>query len=686
MAVEGKSSNIQSIETDTIFITAGVNPYPNLTTNILHDYESYTYQISVGAVSRKIYNDKSYTKDGLFGTDQRFLVIGESGYTGGSSSLQNAGIAGTAGSRVQTLGGIPEYFVNNLKLTINMPGSDGALSGNTGLVGGSFDVHEPYSLGQLFESLLAASQLAGYTHFINTPFVMKIDFHGHSIADKADQKIPEATRFIPMMFSNITFSANESGSNYTCTFVTANDSVMKSDFTNDIGANLTFFAPEKVNAVMANLALSMNQRQAGLKRDGKIAIEDEYIISVELENQGDNVTHTWSQMPKILQPDSNTGNPKYFDINDGDPKGNLASTNQGFNFIYHSTKDKMLSLLTVIDDVMCHTDLAQQSLKEVNNEGKTKWWTVEVRWEYKLGETYDTKRGEWPKTYYYTIKPFGIVADQIKDPSKSMEVGPETRKSIRRRYDYLFSGRNTDILNYDMNFNVLFFVANAPRGYDLIKENSERIIKDENKVVRPKIGSSDHALQVVPGSYSVKGDKDAFISVPGGGGWDSTEIQVARWANSKVNGVNNKGMPNLVQAALNLKIVGDTYYIPTGGLGDYDAQTMAWEGEEVRVFVGFKTINDGPPPGSGLPSQLSQQFHPFSGIYRVMRVEHEFTDGVYTTLLKMRKDLTLDPSIISAPIESISGFGVPTLIGDDYETKPEKLDNTIEGKKANGGT
>jgi hypothetical protein len=346
----------------------------------------------------------------------------------------------------------------------------------------------------------------------------------------------------------------------------------------------------------------------------------------------------------------------------------------------------MLSLLTVIDDVMCHTDLAQQSLKEVNNEGKTKWWTVEVRWEYKIGETYDTKRGEWPKTYYYTIKPFGIVADQIKDPSKSMEVGPETRKSIRRRYDYLFSGRNTDILNYDMNFNVLFFVANAPRGYDLIKENSERIIKDENKVVRPKVGSSDHALQVVPGSYSVKGDKDAFISVPGGGGWDSTEIQVARWANSKVNGVNNKGMPNLVQAALNLKIVGDTYYIPTGGLGDYDAQTMAWEGEEVRVFVGFKTINDGPPPGSGLPSQLSQQFHPFSGIYRIMRVEHEFTDGVYTTLLKMRKDLTLDPSIISAPIESISGIGVPTLIGDDYETKPEKLDNTIEGKKANGGT
>ena len=88
--------------------------------------------------------------------------------------------------------------------------------------------------------------------------------------------------------------------------------------------------------------------------------------------------------------------------------------------------------------------------------------------------------------------------------------------------------------------------------------------------------------------------------------------------------------------------------MPVGGMGnqEYVNEGMAWQGQEVRIFLAFKNIVDYPFPGSSLPRIDSQEYHPFSGVYRIVRVVHNFNQGVYQTKLHLTKDLSLNNQLI----------------------------------------
>ena len=175
MAVTPHSNNVTATEDvatsqNTAFFE---KRFGNTTPNILKDYESVTYRISMGAVSGDSFKNASYLDDTANGKDSRFIVFGESGFTGTSNNKETKGSSNSIGKRVITAKGVPEYFIDNLTFKIMMPGND---FGYSGLAGGSFEVVEPYSLGLFFESLLASSIAAGFKHFNdNCPFILRID-------------------------------------------------------------------------------------------------------------------------------------------------------------------------------------------------------------------------------------------------------------------------------------------------------------------------------------------------------------------------------------------------------------------------------------------------------------------------------------------------------------------------------
>jgi hypothetical protein len=621
--------------------------------NQLHEFSSYTYQISLGAVNRQQFNDASYMT-AKNNQDQRWLVIGESGYTGINPTAETQGSDYRKGSRVTTKTGVPEYYVDNLKLTINMPGTGNS---STGLVGGSFDVFEPYSLGQLYESLLASAQLAGYTHFNQCTYVLKIEFKGYNTAgNPSEQPIEGTTRYFPIAFNNITFSADGSGSQYNCSFMQASDQYMANSYAGDIGTGITFTGVRSLSTTLQNLAAAMNKKETtSIEKEGNKALADEYIIEYVTESLGENgKKYRWTAEPFInTWSNYHVPNPTYFNLDDKNAKGKLQNFKDFSQFSYSSTLDKKTNLIQVIEDVMCHTNIATEALNNASIDGMTQWWTVTMKMLHKdpTGPI-DTTTGLYPQKFVYTIRPYRRRLDPLAKPGANLKDATEVTSTIKRAYSYIYTGENEDVVDFKMNYDLAFFIAGQPKGFAGKEENDNKLIKTETGYHLPTPGFDDNALAVVPGTYGYRADVHSMPNAPGGIGNDAVELQVARWANAALTGITNGSQSitksDYMQLKLDLTIIGDPYFMPVGGVGnqEYVDEGMAWQGQEVRIFMAFKNIVDYPYPGSSLPRIDSQEYHPFSGVYRIIRAVHNFNEGVYTTKLHLRKDLSINNQLV----------------------------------------
>jgi len=706
MAVNSKSSKLRSAK-NQLREAAGTYEtrvekylrFPEAQDNILKNYESVTYRISIGAIDKRSFNDASYVDSD--GQDPRWIVLGESGYTGTKETGEKSGSSGDIGSRSPAGGkNIPEYFIDGFNFLTNMPGSDSTKGGNTGMAGGSFDVFEPYSLGQWFESLMSSAKLSGYNHFIQTPFIVRIDFLGWQ--NGTSTNIDGARRFIPILLQNITFKADGSGSNYTVTFMQAGDAMSLNDFNIDVGSQVSFPAGRSPLIALFNLEKAMNTKEQELIKERKVkTLADEYQIRLVNYNFTDTEEISWPENPEWETFLSDPAKLKGVGGLETDNLifGNNTTPNSKNNklldarFVYNSTTEKRLDLLTVITDVMCHTTVGTRAAQEADEDGDTIYFTVEKRAEFLDPEgPVDPLTGKFPKKLIYTVKPFKKKLDQIKQSTTEVQMTEKTTEVIRKVYSYLYTGENDDIIDYNLEFNAAFFLAGNHASFETLAERqSNTLAKGEYTWVKPVQGRSDVFSFLAPGAYPTEPDKKSFPAVPGGLGIDAAELSVARWVAANVTGQTNKedDADNLYQIQLKLKILGDPYFIPTGGLGNqtYLPSSMAWEGHEIRVYVRFRTIQDYPYPGSNLPIAPDAGIdHPFSGVYRALLIRNNFEEGVFTQNLTLIKDLTVDPEILNTGAQSAAAGRTQSLLGSDFQSRSDLGTYTVKNMYKKGGS
>jgi len=667
----------------------------NLEENILKGYESITYQISMGALDKQSYNSASYIGDQA--QDPRWIVFGESGYTGTKQTGEKKLSEGDVGSRAPAIGGYPEFFINRFMVKTIMPSDPSTPNGNTGMHGGSFEVFEPYSMGQLFESLMSSALLSGYNHFTQAPYLVKIVFHGWN--DGKQETIKEATRYIPIRLQNVTFNADGSGSNYTVTYLVSQDVMTLNEFTTDIGSSISFNAGRSPDIALFNLAQIMNKKEEELISTGMKTLADEYIITI-LPRNGVNDA-SWPESPAwetfLSDPE------KLKNVNlETDVKlvfesaPNTKSISVDPRFVYNASKDKRLKLLEVISDVMCHSTIATKVTDTADEGGNAVYFTIQRMAKYKdPNGPIDPVSGKFPQVFYYTVVPFYTNLSNLKLPSQGIEVTPATKARIKKAYSYTYTGQNDDIINFDLNFNAAFYLSGQPAGFDNLAENKKNLVNGKYTFVKPTPGASNAFNSVFPGAYTYEPDKYSFPNVAGGAGIDATELNVARWVHANVTGLTSSDdkEENLYMLELSIDILGDPFYIPIGGLGNqkyvFPSLGMAWNGEDTRIYVRFRTIQDYPYPGSNLPQVPSGGTdHPFSGVYKLLRNISTFEDGVFKQNLKLVKDLTQDPELdikgVSAS-QSTAASNTKKLLGADLQTRSD-LDSYDIKKYSNKGS
>ena len=653
--------------------------------NVLHSYASYNYVFTLSVLSSTQINFPNDTyKKGDVGQ-----IILKSG-------------SGDPDNRVNTAYGKFDFFMDNLQIN-SVIGLDKD-TGNTNATGIRFKVTEPYSMGLFFQALQLAAQNAGYANYMDVPILLTIEFKGHLNSEvqgiTADSlSIEKTTKHIPMRVRNIDMKVTGRGAEYDVDCFPWNEKGFSSTFL-ELKSDFSI-SGETVNEMLQtgkkSLQRALNDRLQGQKDKGIVRVPDQILIMFPEDlSTGPIITNDdeGNPLPATINPSTsvNPNSPNVTErlgvkvkedgngtlVQDEEAMNPIGRASMGFNLYRPGdppfAKDDLAydektntytrgkvnikptegefkfpqgtDIINAINQVILMSDYGRQALKssQVGESGKLTWWRIE-------SQVYDipsnanmSKTGTTPKLIVYRVVPFAIDASSYMPVNTPNPKVNNAKKQAVKEYNYIYTGKNLDILNFDIQFKAGFYQAlNADagknnEGTDLAKKTgSAAPVKTEESGAPPSGGSKPLA-----GEFPTerRNDQIKTDTGTGGGGRDTPETIAARQFQSAVL----KGGADMLR--LNMTILGDPYFLGDSGMGNYTAGKTQYENinsdysvdyqtGEVDVVVNFRTpidINMSKGAYDFGPTTLINQF---SGLYMVQRVENSFTKGRFTQNLTM---------------------------------------------------
>ena len=265
------------------------------------------------------------------------------------------------------------------------------------------------------------------------------------------------------------------------------------------------------------------------------------------------------------------------------------------------------------------------------------------------------------------------------DPSEYVSEFNYLRSMVQKKYEYIYTGLNQDILDFEILYRFAFF-KQTPSQYN--KTANTGIVGDNKSLENALAEKKDPTY----GQKSSSGPNNSPPFVPAdqnkshqvGTGSESPELKIAREVNENIVS------SDVDLFELNLRIVGDTYFLPNSGMGNYvskvvdpreiynaegQKRTVASvftnaDGEaalingQILVEVDFRTPIDlgkeGDMEFASFTSNTttSDKLGEFSGVYRVTNIVSHFRQGKFEQEVHMIRPQNMElqqPSDQSGP-------------------------------------
>ncbi len=212
---------------------------------------------------------------------------------------------------------------------------------------------------------------------------------------------------------------------------------------------------------------------------------------------------------------------------------------------------------------------------EIKNKqkGTTPWFRIVPKC-YELKDSYHkdiTKQN--PKLVVYSVVGYQVPDDLFINPTSYPEGTTTIRNNIVKGYNYLYTGDNKDILDFQLDYNFGFYNS-VPTN---LKKSANSSSTGENKTDANSsivVNTSEYQMINAPndlkgssGSSSVKSGDNQFGY---GTENESMELKIARTMNDRI--INS----NVDLIKLDLTIIGDPYFLPTSGMMNSDEPTKIY--------------------------------------------------------------------------------------------------------------
>ncbi|NBP58181.1 hypothetical protein EBU71_16930, partial [bacterium] len=554
------------------------------------------------------------------------------------------------------------------------------MTGNTNSTGLTFTVIEPYSIGQFFQSLQVAASMVKYKNWVEMPLLLTLEFVGHK--DPYNQNIVSIrTKHFPLKITSIDMKVTDKGSNYSCNAIPWNERAyskqtanIKSDV-NCIGSTVQEMlqkGPKSfqsvVNDALASQAIAQSQGGAPIVPD-RILI----LFPMDISTGDSNIQSDDSSNPLGA---TTSGGANRDSQNDQGVAQRLGVELDGINYVQNSNispigmsdmgfidqnkgeavfgKDNAVwdpekkvyvrgditisskegsakfkqgtSIPNVINQVILASEYGRNALdsKNFDEDGNVNWWRIITQMYMLEGEGNMNEHGKFPFLTVYRVIPHKIHHSIFIKPTQTAKTA-SIKNSAIKKYEYIYTGKNIDIIDFQINFNTSFYTALTADGGRFNKDIQNRSqqgsdateskpIVENGKLSNQRIDSNgkayDASEEYSAGKYGnlKPGDtmsnivqiRNAEISLGANQGGpakgDDPSTIAARQFHKAIN--TNTDMVNL-----QLRILGDPFYIGDSGMGNYTSgesnikgmtadQAINYQRGQVFIEVNFRNPID----------------------------------------------------------------------------------------------
>lgn len=288
---------------------------------------------------------------------------------------------------------------------------------------------------------------------------------------------------------------------------------------------------------------------------------------------------------------------------------------------------------------------------------------------------FDTVRNSYSKTVLYTILPYSTA--NAYHPNFPKSTGESALESVVRKYDYLYTGLNRDILRLDIDFDNTYYTQ-ITTYRDQVKRLGNDASSDPNDVVDSKFSNREATTNILPQTTEVVGsnkDANSMNTSTNPNEKIVADLKKSIYSNQRGDMLNIKlqiiGDPDFIKQddvyynpsspEEYAKIVDNRLKAPIVSSGPNSGQIL-FDAEQVYVQVNFKNAVDiddskGIVNKQDLLRNGRRTDGTFSGVYKLLTVQSEFNRGQFTQtldLVRMPDPLPKAVTVSNQPVNNES--------------------------------
>ena len=331
----------------------------------------------------------------------------------------------------------------------------------------------------------------------------------------------------------------------------------------------------------------------------------------------------------------------------------IDPANRTFHFPQGTTIEQ------IVETVVLTSRWGQQFLtRPVDQTGMRPWFRIKPKL-YILSLAEMQSAGRPAYRFVYEVYPYFIHQSTVSLPSVNTNLDYAIDDAVKA-YNYMYTGENRDIINFEMEFQTSYFMGAAADANQSTPEEwrsqggTAFAEPDRPAVATPTAGSSE--LQQTLGSIRSTIERVTELYRAAGGTFiDNDRTRIAHRFRNLI--LNNQADLN----RLDLTIWGDPYYINNSESGNYAALPLRpninadleadYLRGEVHILLKFNT-----PADFNNDLLLSDPADQFTGVYKVHAIEHNFSGGKFTQMLITNRVLNQKPGDIDKLKRIVDAF------------------------------
>jgi hypothetical protein len=588
-----------------------------------------------------------------------------------------------------------DFFIDNLEIQSLITFNQQTKGTNATDI--TFDVFEPYSMGVFLQSCQLAAEKNGWElGYLNSVFLLTIEFVGY---DEVGDVFPlqRVTRHIPMIIKDVAMSTNSKGSVYKVRAHPSNELVLTDQYaklqadasvsgktvkeilqTGEFSLQNFINKKSKETAVNSKVPTAFDETVIifpDSTADNAEAISGGFLGPLEGEttsgatldpnnpNVGNNVSlYRPDSSANLIQPDAtvNVIGKSVMDLNSSMPgEGEINKQNEVQTDAKQPANRKQIqdksstrqfmykqgsSVVNAISSILLKSKYCIDALdkNKVDEKGMVDWFRIETQIDYYPPKPGNKGNNTDAKLIIYKVVPYKVHHSKIAPNGSKIKGYDRLRNEAAKVYDYIYTGKNTEILNLELDFPRAFFNSVTADNTQL---NSTAVYGRQQSTGLPGAAPSqpDNTPNVTENTVpnlSTGYELKVQSNMGGSGAEDHRSAIANRFQRALYD-----SRTDLMNATMT--IMGDPYFLADSGLGNFSNtgsgrynvtadQAMDYQSGEVDVIINFRTPLDYGPDGimNFGDSNIVQQF---SGLYKVNMVQHKISRGKFTQELKLQR-------------------------------------------------